>query len=153
MKILGSALLSQSQCLCSVVAETIAEFICLSLKSVFNGNSLEFKREFLSVIREFLLTFPQICLCNDNSCFWQHDFVSVIAILSPHVACSPVTFVNFLVLNCLVGRGIEKVALFLVKFEGSPFPKKPSIVMWRASFKARNPEKKKQKSDSKVTQK
>ena len=32
----------------------------------------------ISVMRDFLLAFPQICLCNGNYFLWQHDSVSVI---------------------------------------------------------------------------
>ena len=41
-------------------------------------------------MRDFLLTLPQICLCNGNCFFWQHDYVSVIGNkLSPE-RCLPV---------------------------------------------------------------
>ena len=39
---------------------------------------LEFKGEPISVMKDFLPTFPQICLCNGNEIFWQHNSASVI---------------------------------------------------------------------------
>ena len=39
---------------------------------------MEIKRESVSVMRDFLRRFPQICLCNGDDFFWQHNSVSVI---------------------------------------------------------------------------
>ena len=45
------------------VADMITELIRFEHNiRICNGNELEFKREFASVMRDFLLKFPQICL-------------------------------------------------------------------------------------------
>ena len=49
----------------TVVAEMISELISFEPEiCIFNGSSLELNR--VSVMRDFLLTFPKICLCNRN---------------------------------------------------------------------------------------
>ena len=51
----------------TVVAEMITELIRFEPEiCICNRNQLEFKRESVSVMRDFLLKFPQICLCNGN---------------------------------------------------------------------------------------
>ena len=45
---------------------------------ICNGNELEFKRESVSVMRDFLLKFSESWFCNGNQVFWQRDSVSVI---------------------------------------------------------------------------
>ena len=68
----------------TIVAEMITELIRFEPElCICNGNSLEFKRESVSAMRDLLLTFPQICLCNGDSFFWQHDLVSVIGYSVP----------------------------------------------------------------------
>ena len=58
---------SSTFCPYTVVAELITELIRFEPEiSICNGNSLEFKRESVSVMRDFLLKFPQISLCNGN---------------------------------------------------------------------------------------
>ena len=47
----------------TIVAEIITELICFESEiCICNGNKLAFKRESVSVIRDFLLKFPKICL-------------------------------------------------------------------------------------------
>ena len=53
-------------------------FISSPTSASVYGNKLEFKRESVSVMRDFLLTSPQICLCNGNVFFRRHDSVSAI---------------------------------------------------------------------------
>ena len=51
----------------AIVAETTTELMNFEPEvCICNGHSLGFKRESVSVMEDFLLTFPQICLCNDN---------------------------------------------------------------------------------------
>ena len=51
----------------TVVAEMITELIHFEPDiCICNRNELAFKRESVSVMRDFLLKFPQICLCNGN---------------------------------------------------------------------------------------
>ena len=51
--------------------------------SICNRNELKFKRESVSVMKDFLLKFPQICLFNGNEFFWQLNSVSAIGNKSP----------------------------------------------------------------------
>ena len=60
-----------------------AEFSFLSKVCICDRKKLEFKGASVSVLREFLPTFPQICLCNENKTFSQHDSVSVIEAIDP----------------------------------------------------------------------
>ena len=51
----------------TVVADMITELIRFEPEiCICNRNQLEFKRESVSVMRDFMLKFPQICLCNGN---------------------------------------------------------------------------------------
>ena len=51
--------------------------------SICDGHYLEFKRESVSVMKDFLLTFPQNCICSGTSFFWQHHSVPVIGNYHP----------------------------------------------------------------------
>ena len=63
----------------TVAADVLTEFIRFEPEiCICKGNYLEFKRESVSVRRDFRLKFPQICLCNGDKFFCQHDSVSVI---------------------------------------------------------------------------
>ena len=66
--------------ICTIVAGVIIELIRFEPEiCIYNGNKKEFNRETVFVMRDFLLTFPQICLITDGSLFfWQHDSVSVL---------------------------------------------------------------------------
>ena len=58
--------LGQLQLPKTVVAEMITELIRFEPKiCICNGISWDFQRESVSVMRDSLLTFPQICLCNE----------------------------------------------------------------------------------------
>ena len=51
----------------TVVADMIAELIRFKPKvCISHGNRLEFKGESVSVLKDVLLTFPQICLHDGN---------------------------------------------------------------------------------------
>ena len=51
----------------TVVAEMITELVRFEPEiCICNRNQWEFKRESVSVMRDFLLKFPQTCLCNGN---------------------------------------------------------------------------------------
>ena len=63
----------------TVVAEMITELFRFEPEiCICNGKQLGFNREYVSVMRDFLLTFPQICFCNGYSFVQQHDSASAI---------------------------------------------------------------------------
>ena len=66
----------------SIVAEILAIVFEPEVR-IFNRDYLKFKRESVSLMRECLPTFPQICLCHGDKFFWRRKPVSVIRINCP----------------------------------------------------------------------